>query len=202
MFESILNSLEKGNIDKIAKDLGGLYKYLTDLVHTIQEYKDPLNELNLDSHNNSNINNNYFEDDLRKSSYITQNYEKFKQQQQKEKPSSNQLFNMQNNRASSFNNSNFINDNKSNSNSNTHSQNNSFIGSKSNIIQSLVSKTPNKHVNNTSSSTNFQNKSNTNTNTNSSSTSKVINPNPITSHLKSGGNNERFVNKFMLNNQK
>ena len=61
MFESILNSLEKGNIDKIAKDLGGLYKYLTDLVHTIQEYKDPMNELNLDSHNNSNINNNYFE---------------------------------------------------------------------------------------------------------------------------------------------
>lgn len=209
MFEGILNSLEKGNVDKIAKDLGALYKYLTDLMHTIQEYQDP-NDLNLDSHNNSNVlHNYYFDDDQKRSSYITQNYEKYKQQQQKDK-SQSQLFTVKTNNNSlgnssnnhrahsinalgntSTNNSVNNNYNISNSNLKTSNNNNSFLGSKSVIYQNLMNKTPNKNDISNNSSLNFSQQNSTN---------KPFNPNPLSSHLKN--NNDKLTNKFIYNNKK
>lgn len=204
MFEGILNSIDRGNLEKSSKDISGIYKYIFDLVHNIQEYKDPV-DLNSDSHNNSNI-NNFFEEDQKKSSYITQNYEKFKQQEQKEK---NSVFNMSSG--------------KQNAKSGTSSNNSSFVGIKSNIYQNLVNKTPNKQADKSfhqveshrghsqSGSGYFGVPGNQQPHVNSMNNlnnlqasyqlghpSKSFNPNPLTSHLPKQ-NNDKFVNKFISN---
>lgn len=156
MFEKIMNQIDSGQKDKSNQDMGQLYKFISDLIQTIQDYQDP-NELNFDSHNNSNINNIYFEDDSKKSSYITLNYEKFKQQQQEKKELKG-----------------------------SNSTNNSFVN-KSNIVQNLQNKTPNKYPPNTQ---------------NTGNQIKNINPNPLTAHLKNNSNNDKYVNKFLLNSNK
>lgn len=192
MLDSVIDSIEKGQTDKSSKELSYIYRYLTECVNNLQEYQDP-NELNLDSHNNSNYQNLYFEDDSRtdkgKSSYITQNYEKFKQQQQREKSMSQNIHHQQQNSLGQ---------------STSNYQPNSFIGgSKSSIIQSLANKTPTKTTtNNTRDSQSQSQSSSIVNNAKSNSTVKQplhqFNPNPLTSHLKTSSNNEKFMNKFMM----
>lgn len=210
MMEKILDSISQGNYDNSASKISDLYKFLIELLQNIQDYKDPL-DLNLESHNNSN-NNLYFEEDNKKgSSYITQNYEKYKQQMNKDNKGLNKSFNelkvksnsqikLNVNNISSSNINPYTNTNNnsilnSNSNSNTNS---SFVTHKSNIIQNLINKTPNKYntvINNSNQlSSNKFNKSGSNV--------KSSIPNPLTLHLKSSSNNnEMFVNKFILNNK-
>lgn len=210
MMEKILDSVSQGNYDNSASKISDLYKFLIELLQNIQDYKDPL-DLNLESHNNSN-NNLYFEEENKKgSSYITQNYEKYKQQMNKDNKGLNKSFNelkvksnsqikLNVNNISSSNINPYTNTNNnsilnSNSNSNTNS---SFVTHKSNIIQNLINKTPNKYntviSNSNQLSSNKFNKSGSNVKSNI--------PNPLTLHLKSSSNNnDMFVNKFILNNK-
>lgn len=193
MMEKILDSVSQGNYDYSASRISDLYKFLVDLLQNIQDYKDPL-DLNLESHNNSN-NNLYFEEENKKgSSYVTQNYEKYKQQINKDK-SLNKSFNdlkVKSNSQMKLN----VNNTNSNSNINSNT-NSSFVTHKSNIIQNLINKTPNKYnsvVNTNQISNNKINKSGSNIKSNI--------PNPLTLHLKSSSNNnDMFINKFILNNK-
>lgn len=193
MMEKILDSVSQGNYDYSASRISDLYKFLVDLLQNIQDYKDPL-DLNLESHNNSN-NNLYFEEENKKgSSYVTQNYEKYKQQINKDK-SLNKSFNdlkLKSNSQMKLN----VNNTNSNSNINSNT-NSSFVTHKSNIIQNLINKTPNKYnsvVNTNQISNNKINKSGSNIKSNI--------PNPLTLHLKSSSNNnDMFINKFILNNK-
>ena len=193
MMEKILDSVSQGNYDYSASRISDLYKFLVDLLQNIQDYKDPL-DLNLESHNNSN-NNLYFEEENKKgSSYVTQNYEKYKQQINKDK-SLNKSFNELKVKSNSQMK---LNVNNTNSNSNINSNtNSSFVTHKSNIIQNLINKTPNKYnsvVNTNQISNNKINKSGSNIKSNI--------PNPLTLHLKSSSNNnDMFINKFILNNK-
>lgn len=89
MFESIQSSISIDKIDKYKKEMSYIYRYITECVQNLQDYQEQ-NEINFESQNSSNLPNNYFDDDISKSekmsnagrtSYITQNYEKFKLQQ-------------------------------------------------------------------------------------------------------------------------
>lgn len=194
MFDSITSSIEKGQNERSAKEIMYVYRYITECVNNLQEYQDP-NDINLDSHNNSNYPNLYFEEDnsktdfkTGKNTYITQNYEKFKQQQQLKDKST---INNSNIGTTSFNNSNFT------------------SVSKSSIIKNLVSKTPIKedninvfnNIEDKQSTINNDNLNIMNNNKSISFNKQKLNPNPLTSHLKKE-NNEKFVNKFLLSTNK
>lgn len=170
MFDSVQSSLDNKQIDKSSKELKYIFRYITECVQNLQEYHDP-NDINLESQNNSNYQNYYFEDESSKadkqgpkSSYITQNYEKYKQQQVKDvKPTI------------------------TSSTINT---------GKSSLYNNLMNKTPVKEQpvsdqkNNSSMKIQQFNPK-----------TQVINPNPLTSHLKAGSfnNDNKYVNKFFTN---
>ncbi len=190
MFDSVQSSLDNKLIDKSQKELKYIYRYLTECVQNLQEFQDP-NEINLESQNNSNYQNIYFEDENsridkqgQKSSYITQNYEKFKLQQ--EKP----IIKNQNSQNSSTNNTPLI----------TNTTN------KSALFQNLMNKTPIKEdiekpslsmkINPTNLKIN-QPQFGDNQNQNKL---QQFNPNPLTAHLKTGSftsNENKFVTKFL-----
>lgn len=186
MFDSLNLSIEKSN-PKSAKELSYIYRYLNECVQSLQEYNDP-NDHVFDSNNNSNFQNYYFDEESSRtdkggkaSSYITQNYEKFKQQQTTEKVELGQ---------------------SQNSAINSQSNQESFLTAKSSIIKNLASRTPNKSELGSQSYkevggvsvNNQQHRGSVNI---QSSVKPQINPNPISSHLKSGSMNDRLVNKFM-----
>lgn len=179
MFDSINLSIEKSN-PKCSKELTYIYRYLSECVQNLQEYNDP-NELVLDSNNNSNFQNYYFEEESSRadkskvSSYITQNYEKFKQQQTSEK---------------------IIPLGHSHSQNSVNSNHEQFLTAKSSIIQNLASRTPSKFEPGSQSSKEISQQSKGST---QSSSKPQINPNPLTGHLKNNNTNERYVNKFIMN---
>jgi len=190
MFDSVQSSLDNKLVDKSQKELKYIYRYLTECVQNLQEFQDP-NEINLESQNNSNYQNIYFEDENSridkqgpKSSYITQNYEKFKLQQ--EKP----IIKNQNSQNSSTNNTPLI----------TNTTN------KSALYQNLVNKTPIKDdiekpsVSMKINTANMKlNQPQLSENQNQSKLQQ-FNPNPLTSHLKTGSfntNENKFVTKFL-----
>ena len=184
-FESILDLIDKGQSEKSSKEISSLYKFMFDLVNKLQDFQD--NEMNIDSNNNSNI-NFFLDEDVKKSSYITQNYEKFKQQEKEKKTSSHHAH---------YNSTN-INEKGGGGDS--------FIGTKSNIIQNLMNKTPLKNQQQSQSLSNSKPGSRFNSTHQSfnqgKNNSNSFNPNPLTSHLKSNNQgNEKYMNKFISSNK-
>lgn len=178
MFDSINTTIEKTN-PKCSKELTYIHRYLSECVQNLHEYNDP-NELVLDSNNNSNFQNYYFDDESSRadktkvSSYITQNYEKFKQQQTSDKASSL---------------------GHSHSQNSVNSNHEQFLTAKSSIIQNLASRTPSKIE---SGSQSYKDISQQPTKVPQPNLKPQINPNPLTGHLKNN-NNDRYVNKFIMN---
>lgn len=188
MFDSLNLSIEKSN-PKSAKELSYIYRYLCECVQNLQEYNDP-NDHILDSNNNSNFQNYYFDDESSRidkggkvSSYITQNYEKFKQQQTNDKGElGNNL--------------------SQNSVINSQTNQDSFLTAKSSIIQNLASRTPIKSELGSQSfkeNSGLQTQNHRGSINSQSGVKQQFNPNPLSSHLKSGSMNDRYINKFMLN---
>lgn len=179
MFDSINTTIEKIN-PKCSKELTYIFRYLSECAQNLQEYNDP-NELVLDSNNNSNFQNYYFEEESSRidknkvSSYITQNYEKFKQQQTTDKVPLGH----------------------SHSQNSVHSNHEQFMTAKSSIIQNLASRTPSKLEPGAQSYKDMNHQQIKGTT--QSNSKPQFNPNPLTGHLKNNNTNDRYVNKFIMN---